>query len=50
MNPILAKYAEKNNISIIIGKQNIIMGKTELDITSEILALVNKEIKPFKIN
>ena len=50
MNPILAKYADENDISIIIPKQNIIIGKTQLDISADILKIVDKEIKPFKIN
>tara|TARA_B100000767_G_C19698691_1_gene507397 strand:+ start:508 stop:1035 length:528 start_codon:yes stop_codon:yes gene_type:complete len=49
INPILAKYANDNNISIIVDKKNIIMGKTELDITNDILKIVDKEIKPFTI-
>ena len=49
MNPIIAKYADENNISIILAKQNIVIGKTELDVTDEILILVNKNIKPFTL-
>jgi len=49
INPILGKYAKENDISIILSKQNIIMGKTELDISDEILKLVDSEIKSFKI-
>ena len=49
INPILGKYAEERNISIILSKQNIIMGKTEMDISDEILKLVDNQIKTFKI-
>ena len=49
LNPILVNYAKNNDISIILDKQKIVMGKSELDITEKILKLVNKEIKPFKI-
>ena len=45
LNPILAEYAEKNSISYIISKQNIIIGKTELDLTNIILEIVNSKIK-----
>jgi len=50
INPLLAKYSTENEISIILKKKNLIIGKTELDITDEIIAVINKEIKVFKIN
>ena len=39
INPILGKYATDNDISFILQKKNIIMGKTELDITDDILII-----------
>ena len=45
INPIIANYASDKNISIIIRKDSMIMGKTELDISSDIINLVNKDIK-----
>ena len=48
INPIIADFSEKNSISLVIQKKNILIGKTELDITDEILSIVNKDIK--KIN
>jgi Skp family chaperone for outer membrane proteins len=49
INPILTKYSTKNEISIILQKKNLIMGKKELDITDEIITIINDEIKEFKI-
>ena len=49
MNPILAKYAKENEISIILSNKSVIIGKNELDITLAIMDLVNKEIKSFTI-
>jgi outer membrane protein len=49
INPILAKYAAKNEISIILQKKDLIIGKSELDITDEIVKIINNEIKEFKI-
>ncbi|RPG97677.1 MAG: OmpH family outer membrane protein [Candidatus Pelagibacter sp. TMED106] len=49
MNPLLAKYADENGIAIIISKKNIIMGQNQLDITEDIIKLVDSEIKPFKL-
>ena len=50
IKPILAEYAKENNIDMIIQKKNIIMGKTDLDITDEILKIVDKKINKLKIN
>ena len=50
VNPILAKYSKQNEISIILKKKDLIIGKKELDITNEIIKIINKEIKEFKIN
>ena len=49
ITPILTKYADKKSISMILLKKNLIIGKTELDITEEIIIIVNKEIDEFKI-
>ncbi|MDB9738995.1 OmpH family outer membrane protein [Candidatus Pelagibacter sp.] len=48
LRPILAEYSEKNSISYIIPKQNIIIGKTELDLTKTILEILNSKIKNIK--
>ena len=45
LQPILAEYAQKNSISYIISKQNILIGKTELDLTNTILKILNLKIK-----
>ena len=50
IKPILADYASENNIEMIIQKKNIIMGKTDLDITDEILKIVDKKINKLKVN
>ena len=48
LNPIIAKYVDINSISIVIPKKNIIVGKKNLDITDQIIKLLNDNIK--KIN
>ena len=48
INPILGKYASDNEISFILQKKNIIMGKTELDITDDILKIIDKEVSKIK--
>ena len=44
IKPILSEYSEKNSISIIIDKKNVIIGKTTLDITDDILKIVDEKI------
>ena len=50
IKPILGDYAAKNNISIIVQKKNIIMGKKELDITLDIIKIVEEKIKKIKFD
>ena len=50
IQPILAQYANNNSISIIFQKKNIIIGKTELDITEDILKILNENHKKIAIN
>jgi len=44
VRPILSEFSDKNSISLIIDKKNIIIGKTVLDITDDILKIVDKKI------
>ena len=48
INPIIADYASSNSIDIVIRKEQMIIGKTELDISNNILELVNKKISKIK--
>ena len=50
INPILVKYSNDNEISFILQKKNLIIGKTEFDITDDILKIINNDIKEFNIN
>ena len=50
LTPILEEYSKKNSIRIIVQKKNIVMGKKEDDITSDILELINQKVKSIKID
>ena len=50
VNKILNDYAKKKNIDIILSSQQIVIGKSELDVTNDILKIVNEKINNFKIN
>ena len=45
IKPILTTYSEQKNISILLQKKNIILGDNSLDITNDIIKIVNKDIK-----
>tara|TARA_Y100000590_G_scaffold269917_1_gene303145 strand:- start:1833 stop:2354 length:522 start_codon:yes stop_codon:yes gene_type:complete len=49
INKVLRDYAEKNKIDIIISSNQMLIGKSSLDLTNEILKNVNSKIKNFKI-
>ena len=44
LDPILIKYINDNNISIILDKKNIIMGSADLDLTNIIIEELNREL------
>ena len=44
INPIFVEFAQKNSISIILKKKDIIVGDPSLDKTLEFLNLVNEKI------
>ena len=48
-DPILVKFSNDKEISIILQKKDIVVAKSELDITDEIIKIVNNEVKEFKI-
>ena len=45
LNVILSKYADENDISLVIQKKFIVIAKSGLDITNEIMKIFNKENK-----
>ena len=50
LQPIFAKYAEDNNISIIIEKKSIIVGKNEFDVSQDIIDDLDKKLPSIKLN
>ena len=49
INEILVEYSKDNSISFILKKKDLVIGKTELDITDKIIKIVNNRISKFKI-
>ncbi len=50
LTPILEEYSKKNSIRIIIQKKHIVMGRTEDDITKDVLDIMNKTVKNIKVD
>ena len=44
LRPILEEYVKSQKISILYEKKNILLGAKELDITSDIIKILNKKI------
>ena len=50
IHPILTEYSVNNSISMIFQKKNIIIGKNELEITDEILKILDDKLKKITLN
>ena len=42
INPIIEKYMEQNSITLILDKKNIFVGRSDYDMTQQLLDLINK--------
>tara|TARA_Y100001958_G_C20966480_1_gene363214 strand:+ start:179 stop:700 length:522 start_codon:yes stop_codon:yes gene_type:complete len=49
INKVLRDYAQNNKIDIIISSDQMLIGKSSLDVTDELIIDVNNKIKNFKI-
>jgi Skp family chaperone for outer membrane proteins len=49
INPILIQFSNDKKIAIILQKKDLVVAKTQLDITDEVIKIVNSEVKEFKI-
>jgi outer membrane protein len=49
IQPMLSEYAAQNSILIIFPKKNIVIGKSDLDITNKILVILNQKHKKINI-
>ena len=49
-NPIIRKYMEEKKIRIVLDKKAILLGDKNLEITDQIIAILNKENPSLKIN
>jgi outer membrane protein len=50
INPILSDYSKENDISIILQKKNVVLAKTDLNITNKIIDILNSKIESINLN
>ena len=50
VNPIIKKYMQENKIRLVIDKKSVIVGDNDLEITDQIIGILNKEVSSIKIN
>ena len=49
LNPLLTQYVDKNDIKLVVDKKNILVGIKSLDVTKNILKILNEETKNKKL-
>jgi len=49
LKSILLEYANDNSIELILNKDNVLIGQKNLDVTKNILELLDKKIKKFNL-
>lgn len=50
LNPIIQDYMQEKGIRLVIDKKNLILADEKLDITKDIIKLLNDKLKEIKLN
>ena len=50
LNPIISEYMQEKKIRMVVDKKSILLADQKLDITKEIIELLNKKLKSIKLN
>ena len=50
LNPIVKKYMEEKKIRMVVDKKSLLVADENLDITKDIITLLNKKLKTIKLN
>ena len=50
LNPIISNFVEQNSITLVLPKKMVIVGKKDLDITRQILEMLDNTIKKINFN
>lgn len=49
LKPILSDYSDRNSISMVLQKKDVIIGKNQLNITDDIIKILDKKLKKIDI-
>ena len=50
LNPIVKNFMKENKVRVVIDKKDVLLADEELDITSDIMKLLNKNLKSINLN
>ena len=50
LNPIVKDYMVEKKILMVLDKKNLLLADDSLDITKDIMALLNKKLKSIELN
>tara|TARA_B100001059_G_C17564174_1_gene441676 strand:+ start:164 stop:688 length:525 start_codon:yes stop_codon:yes gene_type:complete len=50
LNPIIKNYMKEKNIKMVVDKKGILVADEDLDITKDVISLLNNKLKSIKLN
>jgi len=50
LNPIIKEYMQEKKIRMVLDKKSLLLADENLDITNDIIKILNKKIKTIKLN
>ena len=50
LNPIISEYMVEKKIRMVLDKKSLLLADEKLDITQDILKILNKKLKTLKLN
>ena len=50
LNPIMKDYMKEKNIKMIVDKKSLLLADENLNITKDIMSLLNKQLKSINLN
>ena len=50
LNPIITNYMKEKNIKVILDKRSVLMADSTLDVTDEVLKILNDKVKSLNID
>ena len=50
LNPIIKEYMQEKKIRMVVDKKSLLLADENLDITDDIIGILNKKLKSIKLN